>query len=169
MKTGIVTGYEIGQNADGENNVVKLFVTIDSDEDVQTVEYIQGAQDDSIPENGTAVYIIEVNGNPANKIAIINDSVIESTVLNGEKKIYSQDAGVIKSTIYLKKDGIIEINGNTDFAVRWTTLNSVLQTLVGAINTAFAAKLDGGGSSPALTLDLSTAKVDTVKLPGVTP
>lgn len=59
----------------------------------------------------------------------------------------------------------LELNGNSDFAVSHTDLNLALQGLVTAINTTFATKLDGGGTLGTLTLDLTSAKVDTVKLP----
>jgi hypothetical protein len=49
--------------------------------------------------------------------------------------------------------------------VTWEELNSVLQAFVIALNAAFSAKLDGGGSAAALTLDLTSAQVTEVKLP----
>lgn len=84
----------------------------------------------------------------------------------GEKKLYSRDSnGDIKATIYLKDDGIIEINGNSDYAVSWTDLNSALQSLISGINSALANKSDGSGTPGALSLDISGAKVNEVKLP----
>lgn len=84
----------------------------------------------------------------------------------GETKVYSTDAdGNEKSTIKLKDDGTIEINGNTDNAVSHADLTLALNNFTTALNIALAAKLDGGGSSPGLSIDISGAKVDTVKLP----
>lgn len=106
----------------------------------------------------------------------------------GEIKINSRDTGGnIVSSQHLKNDGqvqidsnsnlianvggnaqitatVIELNGNVDFAVRFNALNTQLQALIVLINALFATKLDGGGAAGALTLDLSTAKVDEVKL-----
>jgi len=165
IQQGIVKDYEIGPNADGEENVVKLTCQITSEDDVQTVEYITGSQTDAIPEIGSAVYLFDVNGNPANKVAIAIDNNIESDVENGEKKIYSQENQVIKSFIYLKKDGTIDINGSADFAVRYNALNTVLQQLVTDINAALATKQDASGTAGTLTLDLTSSRVDEVKLP----
>ena len=84
-----------------------------------------------------------------------------------EKEIYSTDSPATEKKARLKlcSDGSIEINGNADYAVSWTDLNTVLQNLVTAINNTFATKKDEPGSPGALTLDLSGARVDTVKLP----
>jgi len=180
MRSGIVKDYKIGTNADGDENVVLLVCEITSSEDVQTVEYIQGSQNDSIPEIGTAVYIIDVAGNASNKIAIVCDSNIESTVENGEKKIYAQDNGSIESYIYLKKDGTIEINGNTDFAVNYnnleisltnqdTLINAELTKLTATISAMVTAFSALGVTIPpyvqgAVTTDITSAKNDKVLL-----
>lgn len=84
----------------------------------------------------------------------------------GEKILYSRDsAGDVQATFKMLKDGIIELNGDSDFAVSHTDLNTALQILVTAINANFATKLDGGGTAGVLTLDISGAKVGSVKLP----
>lgn len=84
----------------------------------------------------------------------------------GELRFFSRDdSGIEKTFMYLKKDGTLELNGNADFAVSWTDLNTVMQLFVTAINAAFASKLNGSGSAGGLTLDLSSAKNLKVKLP----
>ncbi len=84
----------------------------------------------------------------------------------GDTKIYSTDSdGNEASTIKLLADGTIEINGNADNAVSWTDLNTALQGLVTAINANFGTKLDGAGTPGILTLGLTGARVDEVKLP----
>ena len=67
--------------------------------------------------------------------------------------------------IKIQTNGNVEINGDADNAVSYTDLDTALQGLVTATNAALATKLDGAGSPGALALDLSAAKVDTVKLP----
>lgn len=84
----------------------------------------------------------------------------------GDTKIYSTDSdGNEESTIKLLNDGTIEINGNTDNAVSWTDLNTALQGLVTAINANMGTKLDGAGTPGVLTLSLTGARVNGVKLP----
>ncbi len=84
----------------------------------------------------------------------------------GDSKTYSTDAdGNEAATIKHLADGTIEINGNADNAVSWTDLNTALQGLVTAINANFGTKLDGAGTPGILTLGLTGARVDGVKLP----
>lgn len=60
----------------------------------------------------------------------------------------------------------IELNGNTKTFVTHTELNTALQGFVGALNTLFASKLDGGGTSGTLALDISAAATTTIKTGG---
>jgi hypothetical protein len=160
--TGIVRGYEVKKNRDSGQKVLMLQVEISGPDDVQSVEYMSHAGDDHIPPLDTTVTILDNGG--AWKIAIASNDMrdFDTSLSEGDRKLYSKNAA---SFIKILSDGTIEINGNADFAVSWTDLNTALQLLVGSINTAFAAKLDGGGSSPALTLDLSASKIEEVKFP----
>lgn len=76
-------------------------------------------------------------------------------------------AGIKPTPSFIKVDpaGIISINGDTDFAVSWTDLNTALQTLVTNINAVLATKKDEAGTAGTLSLDLLAAKSLTVKLP----
>lgn len=95
-------------------------------------------------------------------IGVMADPEIEP----GEVKIKSRDSGgAEKGYILWKADGKIELNGNANSAVTFTPLDTALQTLVTAINTALGTKLDGGGSPGTLSLDISGAEEDTVLLP----
>ena len=96
----------------------------------------------------------------------INDKVPKvETLGKGERIAYASDSGNIVCSVYYKNDGIIEVNGNSDFAVSYTDLNAQLQLLVSAINAALGTKANGSGTPGTLTLDLTAAKVNTVKLP----
>lgn len=59
----------------------------------------------------------------------------------------------------------VELNGSDDNAVSWTDLNTALQTLVSSINTALGTKQDFVGTPGALSLDLSSAKIASIKVP----
>jgi hypothetical protein len=120
--------------------------------------------DDSPPLPEDRVFIVKKDG--SGEYAIVGVLAKSQGAEPGEKKLYSRDAnGNTKGLIYIKKDGTIELNGNTDFAVSYNDLNLALQTFKTAINVLFATKLDGGGTTGTLTLDLSGAKVEKVKLP----
>lgn len=80
-------------------------------------------------------------------------------------EVQLESGGPVPNTLKLKPNGDIELNGDNDSVVSWDDLNTAMQTFVIAINAAFATKLDGGGGSPALTLDLDPAEVKSVKVP----
>jgi len=173
MNTGIITGYEIGKNKSGTKNVVLLQVRISDQDDIQTVELMNNAGDGSIPAIGSRVIIAELG--PAWKIGIAESDGIDPEVESGEGHYYSQDAGTIKAFIKLLKNGILELNGNNDFAVRFTALETGFNQLRGDFN-AFLTHVHGGVSTgggvsgpptPPVapsTADISGAKVEEVKI-----
>jgi hypothetical protein len=71
----------------------------------------------------------------------------------------------IGAAISLLDSGIIEINGSADFAVRFTALETALQSLITQVNTALAGKLDGSGTGGTISVDFTPSKVEEVKLP----
>ena len=160
---GTVRGFEIGPNRDGTNNVLLLQVEISDPDDIQTVEYFSGAGDDTIPPEGSLVTILSVGR--AWKIAIASNDNITPSMSEGERKIYSSDGGSIQAFINWLSGGNLELNGNGNSAVTFAALNTALQTLVTAINATFATKLNGSGSPGTLTLNISAAEENTVRLP----
>ena len=164
VKTGKITGRTITTNRDGTNQRVMLQVQMTNPDDIQTVEYVSLPGQDENPIDGSRVFILEVGD--SYKIAIAVDDGVTPAMATGEKRLYSvSDAGAIQAFINLLKSGIIEINGDADFAVRFTALEAQMQLMVMAINAAFATKINGSGAAGGIVLDLSTAKVDEVKLP----
>lgn len=163
-RTGKITGRTITTNRDGTNLRVMLQVQMTNPDDIQTVEYVSLPGQDENPIDGSRVFILEVGD--SYKIAIAVDDGVTPAMATGEKRLYSvSDAGVIQAFINILKSGIIEVNGDADFAVRFTALEAQMQIMVTAINATFATKLNGSGTAGAVVLDLSTAKVDEVKLP----
>ena len=163
-RTGKITGRTITTNRDGTNQRVMLQVQMTNPDDIQTVEYVSLPGQDENPIDGSRVFILEVG--ESYKIAIAVDDGVTPAMETGEKRLYSvSDAGDIQAELKILKTGIIEINGDADFAVRFTALETQMQLLVTAINAAFATKLNGSGAAGGIVLDLSTAKVDEVKLP----
>lgn len=163
-RTGTVTGRTVAKNKDGQNQRLMLQVQMSDPDDIQTVEYVPLPGMDSNPINGSKVFILAVG--PGYLIALGADDGVDPTSDTGENFQYSvDDSGAVQSVLKLLKSGIIEVNGNADFAVRFDALDTALQSLVTAVNSALAGKLDGGGTPGSLTLDISGAKVDEVKLP----
>jgi len=110
VQYGIVKGYNLAKNKDGEKKVILLQVEITSPEDVQTVELMNQTGEDNNPPIGSRVTIVNIDN--AFKMAIATDDLIVPITAPGEKRIYStSDAGdVVKASILLKNDGTIVAN-----------------------------------------------------------
>lgn len=168
LLVGKIKGYEIGKNRDGVTNVRLLQVEISDPSDIQTVELFNDDGVDSLPPLNSFV-VIQKAGNAWKLATAVNDNIApDSTLLHGEKKIYSSDAGIIKGFITFLKTGILRINGKNDYAVRYNELDTAMQSLISKINLALAAKLDGVGSSGTVVQDFTDAKVTTVLMPDKT-
>lgn len=177
IRTGIVTGREFRKNRDGENNRLLLQVQITDADDVHTVEYMSPPGEDSNPPDGAKVLIIDVGR--AYKVAIAADDNVQPSMGEGEKKLYSISDGAIAAFINFLASGIIEINGNGDFAVRYNELETGFNQLKTDFNSFVTSVYNihshptaptgpisppsASGSSSAA--DISAAKVDEVKLP----
>lgn len=169
VEIGIVTGREIVENKDGEQKSLMLQLELSEEDDIQTVELINLAGEDNNPANESTVVVIKIS--ESYKVGIAANDGIESTVDPGERKIYSYLAGVIKSFAYFKKDGTLEINGNTDFAVAFDDLKVAFDQLksqvtsnLTAISTAIGT-LGGTYTVIPLTASVDSAKVPTIKVP----
>ena len=181
IQIGTVKGYEVKTNRDGSKLATMLQVQFTCPEDVQTVELMQSAGEDSNPATGSKVAVLSAG--PAWKIAIAVDDGIEPGMLPGEKRLYSiDDAGAAQAVIRMLVDGVIELNGNADYAVRYNQLETAFNQLksdfddlVTLFNDHTHLYLPGPGSETptaapattgtASTADITQAKVDTVKLP----
>jgi len=181
IRKGIVRGREVVFNRDGSDERLMLQVEITNKDDMQTVEYIALPGTDGNPIDGSKVFIFEVG--PGYKIAIGCDDGVVSKTEPGEQSLYAIDDNAdvqcfidllkngridiigIAAAISLLDSGIIEINGNADFAVRFAALETALQSLITQINAAFSTKADAAGSAGTIAVDFSPAKVEEVKLP----
>ena len=165
---GEIVGQEVRNNRDGGVDVRLLQVRISNDSDIQTVQYMPTSGDDSPPQNGDNVVVIGIG--PAFQVAFaVQDSVVPSMVA-GEKKLYSRDSGgAISAFINFLASGILELNGNADFAVRFSNL----ETMITNLNTKYDAHTHadpvsgstGIPSNAPLGLDISGAKIDEIKVP----
>lgn len=174
---GTVTGRKIGKNQDGDNNVLLLQVQMTDPIDVQTVQLITQAGEDYNPPDGSKVIVIPIRKNW--KIGIAVDDLIEPSMDEGERKLYSSENGAIKAFINLLVDGVMELNGNADFAVRFNKLeegfnqfrddfNTFRQTIY-ALHT-HPDPVSGNTGTPSLTgantnASIADAKIDEIKVP----
>ena len=112
---GTVRGSDLVSNKDGDDVRRMLQVELSNADDVQTIELMGPAGDDSAPQPGSRALIVSVG--PAFKVAIALDDGVEPDADPGDKVIYSyDDSGVRIATITLDASGeSIEIK--TDKAV----------------------------------------------------
>lgn len=126
---------------------------------------------DSNPVNGMiALYTrTELDGKEA-IIGYLNKNCMAQP---GELRLFSTDQnGTFKGYTWLKADGSLELNGNADNAVRYAALNTALQSEVNAINSELGkiaaglnAIVPGSYTVLPVTLNISAAKILTVKTP----
>ena len=163
--TGIVTGFEIGKNRNGTKNVVLLQVRLRDKNDIQTVELMTPPGDDSIPPLNSRVAILKIS--ESYKIAIAQHDNIDPSMDEGEKKIYSQSGDTIQAFINLLNNGIIEINGNSDFAVAFNDLKAGYDQLRSDHNSHIHTETGTVTTVPTVlsTASIDNSKVDEVKLP----
>jgi hypothetical protein len=163
--SGKITGQSIGKNKDGQQNVRILQVQMTDGDDIRTVEMYCQAGEDTAPVVGDKV-IIRRLGSGSNLVCESTKDLIEPDVEAGEKKLYSYVGTTIKAFIKWVKDGILELNGNADFAVRYTALETAFNQLKSDFDT-HTQTVSGGVAQPptASTADITPSKVETVKLP----
>ena len=197
LRIGKVRGCEIKQNRDGPDNVLLLQVEVSDPDDIQTIEWYQASGQDSNPPINSLVAFIP--GGMAWQIALGANDNIEPESEPGDYKIYSSLSGVIKAFLKLLNTGLarleatiieiissgdieitatgkteingstVDLNGNTDFAVRF----SVLQIAFNQFKADYALHVHGGvtaggastGTTSPTTADITTAKVNDVRLP----
>jgi len=124
---------------------------------------------DSNPmDNYTAIYADTTNINESVIIGYINKHFITE---KGEIRIYSLDANsTVKSYVYAKKNGNLELNGNAYTGVRSEPLNDLLAQQVVDMNIELgkiATAISGVGGvytiSP-ISIDTTNVSSETVKL-----
>jgi len=166
IRIGIVTGREVKKNRDGQNDRLMLQVEISDPDDIQTVELMNPAGEDNNPPDGSKILILDL-GN-AYKVAVATDDGIAPS---GKRRIYSTlSFGVIAAFINLLTNGDLELNGNADFAVRFTELETAFNELRDDYNLHKHGGVDTGAGTSGITdtisvADISGAKIDEIKVP----
>lgn len=180
MAIGVIKGNQVGKNRDGDKTVRILQVELIEGEDVRSIELFTDS--DFNPANGTRICIIDVSS--SYQIGTCVSDGLTPEVLPGEKEIYSTDNPVTtkKARAKFGTDGIITLNQGTDFAVRYSKLESEFNKLKTSFNDLLAEyKLHthpyvdtpvGPSDTSATTStqidnasDITLTKVATVKLP----
>jgi len=118
----------------------------------------------SKPQDGLTGVVIDCMGN--NLVIGTHDYNFDEDIEKGETLIFSyNNNGVLQGKIKIDINGNIIINNGTKSAVSHAELNTALQLMVTAFNTALGTKQDGSGTAGVVTLDISASEVSKVKLP----
>lgn len=161
----VIKSTKLEKNTLLDTDVYAAKARISSDQDIQTIEPMHQPGVQHRPPTESHGFFTALS--EAKKLFFsIWDGVPKQVLNEGERISYSYDGPTIKTFIKYLKTGILHINGSTDYAVRFTEL----ETAFNELKTQYNAHNHGGsGTSAPSVADISTAKVDTVKLPGVTP
>lgn len=116
----------------------------------------------------TAIYAKTSNQSENVVIGYIQTNLLAEP---GEIRIFSlDDNGAVKSYVWCKKDGKLELNGNAFTSVRFEALDTALQAEVSKINvelgkiSAAITMLGGTYVVSPVSVDISGAKSEDVKL-----
>ncbi len=183
MKTGVIVGIEKGENRDGENNRLLLSVEISDPDDVQIVELILPFGLDTHPPVGSKVFLDDAG--EAYKVAFSVDDGIDPNTEEGESIVYSVSEGVVVARTYYKNDGdieiesigggtvnlrnsgTVEINGDSDFMVRFSALRTAFNQLKSDFDTHVHSGVVTGGNNTAVPTAVSAADIDPAKIDNV--
>lgn len=124
---------------------------------------------DSSPIKGmTAIYSPTSNNSEDVILGYINKNQLAES---GETRLFSLDAnGNLKSYLWLKKDGSLELNGDGFSAVRFENLKTALDNMVTGINTentkiqTAITTLGGTYARADISINLSSSESPDVKI-----
>jgi hypothetical protein len=125
---------------------------------------------DSQPIKGmTAIYADTSNNSESVIIGYINTNQLSNA---GETRFYSVDENnVLKSFLWLKNDGTLELNGNTYTAVRFEPLQSginakdnLINIELGKIAAVLNSLAPGSYTVTPISTNITTAKSEDVKI-----
>ena len=124
---------------------------------------------DSSPiKDMVAIHCETSNNSESVIIGYINESQLAQ---KGEVRLYSLDENKqLKTFLWLKNNGTLELNGNNYTSVRFSPLQTAIQNTDTALNAEFvkiATAITGLGgvyTPSAINTDLSNAESNTVKL-----
>ena len=163
-RIGIATGRETAKNRGVGPNVRLLQVQFTDETDVQTVQLVGQAGEESSPPNGSL--IVAQAGGQAYKVAVGTDDGVEPVLEIGGKRIYSVDTNVeVIAEIRLDPDGTVtETTPNTQRVVQpdgtITEANQKVSVVMQPDGTLTV-------TNPGATITVSPAGVVTIDAPTV--
>lgn len=143
--------------------------------DPRNVENGLGDYTPEFKEKTVTGYIQQIGDDPDDFILVAIDDGVSSITKEGERRIYSVSGGIVKASILLDVDGNIVMNEGSDFAVRFSELETAFNDLQNMFNTHIhvTTATVGPTAVPGVisvttaqsTGQISLAKIDTIKVP----
>lgn len=125
------------------------------------------------PDNGSIVLLFGLRSY-AKELAspdVEKPNTLKYANSNLKAILFSPASSSSATKIVMKKDGTVEItatkvtvNGMTDSVVLHSQLNTALSAFITALNTALASKANGSGTPGSLTLNISSAASQSLKV-----
>ncbi len=125
IKTGLVTG--ITKTND------KITIQYSTDDGIRTAIYFNNANSYTIPSIDDTILINETK-NVNYTIATHGNNSTSHETNEGELKIYAVDQNEVKSSVELKKNGQVIVNGGENYAVKFNQLKTKFDMLIVEIN-----------------------------------
>jgi len=115
-----------------------------ADETSDNIDRIQNYGMTSVPPKGSEAFVLFVNGNRDNGVAIAVDSSVNrpSSLSDNDVVIYSAHG----QTINLKSNGSVDVGNGDDFVAMATKTIAKIEALYNAISTAATGTQDGGAT-----------------------
>ncbi len=126
IKTGLVTG--ITKTDD------KITIQYSTDDGIRTAIYFNNANSYTIPSIDDTILINETK-NVNYTIATHGNNSTSHDTNEGELKIYAVDQNEVKSSVELKKNGQVIVNGGENFAVKFNQLKTKFDSLIAKLNS----------------------------------
>jgi hypothetical protein len=182
---GKIVGTETGVNTEGDNNVLLITVEVTDPDDLQTVENFFHGGIDYNPSNDATALVDGVG--ESYKVAVGFDDGIEPEAARGEIEMYStvEDGSEKSARVKCDNQGNVELNGDSDNAVRFSKLQeafdqlkSDFDNLVNTYNAHIHTTTATVGATPTVgviapttstgstsTADINPSKIDEVLVP----
>ncbi len=161
---GIATYYRAGKYRNGQKIVSISTITESGDPKTSMNAFSPGIEIN--PANGENLVFTRIKNSSSFLVTIggINQKIAPDTD-RGERRIYSvsSDGETIKAIAKFKNDGVLELNGATDSAVKFADLKTGFDALVTFVNAhihPFVGLAPGVPGTTAATTPGSTADID---------
>lgn len=129
---GVIKSVSIGNDKDTDKLKYICEVEFSDAEDIRTIQVMNRSGINSRPMIGHKVAVVDIGG--GFEVGICSDDEIDASLEDGETEIYSINGTSKAFKILLKPNTTIIFNDGTDYAVRYTALETAFNELMNKHN-----------------------------------